>query len=199
MDKIIKARFIIEILGRPAEYVKKNLIQLVDQIDEEKGVEVTEKIIHDVKEVTPAPTGVPSAPTGVPSEEGEEGEDGEEGKPEGEDKKENKPEKTEKVFTTFAEIDAEFETMEALLLITFKYMPSNIEITSPENFMLKNDYFSEILTGIILRLHRYDEISKKLVTDRAILAQRLEQLMKEKGIEIPSGKPTKNPPKKTKK
>jgi hypothetical protein len=85
----------------------------------------------------------------------------------------------EKVFTTFAEIDADFEKVEALVNLVFKYTPSHIEITRPEKLVFKNDYFGEFLTGVILRLHKYDEIAKKLVMDNTILQNKLKELKKD--------------------
>ncbi len=82
----------------------------------------------------------------------------------------------DEMFTTFAEIDVEFDKMENLLNFVFKFMPSNIEINKPENFVLKNDYIGEILTGITLRLHKYDEVAKKLYQDNAILQKRLNSI-----------------------
>jgi hypothetical protein len=93
-------------------------------------------------------------------------------------KREKKSEKENVLYTTFAEVEAEFENMESLLMVVFKYMPSNVEVTSPENFVLKNNYISELLTSIILRLHKYDEITKKLINDRVLMVQKIRELQK---------------------
>lgn len=146
MDKQIKASMIIEIMGYPPDYIKESLENLVKSIDEEKGVSVTLKKVHEPKEI--------------------------------ENENSAKKEKTnevKKLFTTFVEIEAEFENLESLIFVVFKYMPSNIEIINPENFLLKSHYLSELLTGITMRLHKYDEITKKLVYDREVFLKRIKE------------------------
>jgi hypothetical protein len=46
-DKKINVRMIIEIAGRPPEHLTETLNVLIKKIDEEKGVSVDEKIIHE--------------------------------------------------------------------------------------------------------------------------------------------------------
>ena len=94
----------------------------------------------------------------------------------------NQKEKNEDLalYTTFAEIEAEIDDINSLLILAFNYMPSNIEIISPENFLIKNGDISGILTNTILRLHRYDEIAKRLTIDKKILEDKLKEIMKDK-------------------
>ncbi|PIN94994.1 hypothetical protein COU56_02315, partial [Candidatus Pacearchaeota archaeon CG10_big_fil_rev_8_21_14_0_10_31_9] len=104
----IKAAFIIEILGRPADHVKTTMEQLVDRLGNEKGTKIIQREIHEPVEYSLE-----------------------------EETKENEITIKQKLFTTFAEVEAEFEGVEHLLMATFNYMPSSIEIISPENFILK--------------------------------------------------------------
>jgi hypothetical protein len=46
-DKQISVRMIIEIAGRPPEHLTETLNNLIKKIDEEKGVSVEDKIIHE--------------------------------------------------------------------------------------------------------------------------------------------------------
>jgi hypothetical protein len=135
----VSGNFIIEILGKPKDHVQESLEKLIESMDQDKGVFVSSKKIHEPKKI--------------------------------ESKEEN--EKQDELFTSFAELEVDFEKVENLLSFVFKYMPSNIEITKPENFVLKNDFLAEILTSVILRLHKYDEIAKKLVQDNRILQNKL--------------------------
>ena len=158
MSQIIRATFIIEILGRPVEHLVSTLEALIDKLGKEKGVKVIERIVHEPKKI-------------------------EEKKIDDKDtekklKKNKSITITNELFTTFAEIEAEFETIDSLLFIAFNYMPSHIEITHPENFILKNSDIGGLLTGIIMRLHRYDELAKKLVVDKTILEERLKEILK---------------------
>ena len=137
VDKKIVASFIIEILGRPPEYVKETLIGLIDKIDKEKGTSVVEKRIHEPRKV-------------------DEGND---------------------LYTTFAEVEAEFDTIENMLAVAFAYMPSNFEVISPAELNLKNVEVSNILTSVLLRLHKYEEIVKKVGMDNAALQKNLKEIV----------------------
>ncbi len=46
---IIRTLFIFEILGKPAEHIKKSLEELVGKIDAQDGIEVVRKKIHEPK------------------------------------------------------------------------------------------------------------------------------------------------------
>lgn len=91
--------------------------------------------------------------------------------------KENSDDVQSKLYTSFVEVEAEFESLENLLNISFNYMPSNFEIISPEEIVLKNERITEIITAINLRLHKYDEIAKKMVMDNKILESRLKEIV----------------------
>jgi uncharacterized protein YfcZ (UPF0381/DUF406 family) len=161
-DQKINVSFIIEILGRPKDHVAETLGKLVDEIDEEKGVQVVEKTLHEPKVLEEKDDKAVQSASGENSEAASQLKKVKEGL---------------ELFTSFADVEAEFENLNALLGIIFKYMPSNIEINSPETFVFKNDYVSEILTGVILRLHKYDEITKKLTHDNMELAQKLKMII----------------------
>lgn len=49
--KKIRAIFILEIIGRPAEHLVDTLNKLIDSIDKEKGVKVSEKKIQEPIEI----------------------------------------------------------------------------------------------------------------------------------------------------
>jgi hypothetical protein len=49
-EKKIRAKFVFEILGKPADYIKQALSELIDNFAKFKGLTVTEKIIHEPKE-----------------------------------------------------------------------------------------------------------------------------------------------------
>ena len=168
MSEKIIASFIIEILGRPPEHLSKTLGELIDKLGSEKGLKIIDKTLHEPKKFE--------------MKQNEESEKEESEKDKGIKEKIKKMDGivvTNDIFTTFAEVEAEFDSLEHLLFITFNYMPSNIEIISPENFLFKNSDFSGILTGIVLRLHRYDEIAKKLTVDKKLLEEKLIEVLDE--------------------
>ena len=184
-DKI-RAVFIIEVLGCPAEHVKEAIEKFVNQIEKEQGVKIVEKKVHEPKEI--------------------------EENTENKERIKNQGFGDQKLFVTFAEIEAEFESMNNVLFIAFKYMPSNFEIISPENLTLKNNYFNELISGVLLRLHKYDEIAKTLMLEREMMEKQLRCLIAERNekkaisenlenndLEYKSNKNTKQKNKKTKK
>mgnify|MGYP001592176389 CR=1 FL=1 len=162
MDEIkIRATFILEMLGRPKEHLEETLKRLVERLGEEKGVKIIESKIHEAKKLD------------IKLSEKDKG-DLEKLKKELKDSKNLHV--SEDMYTTFAEIDADFDNVDSLLGISFNYMPSNIEITDPQHFVLKKEFIGNILTNTITRLHRYDEIAKKLTLDKTILENKLKEL-----------------------
>ncbi|MFA6023297.1 MAG: hypothetical protein WC781_04370 [Candidatus Pacearchaeota archaeon] len=132
----IVTSFVLEILGRPAEYIIESIEQLIETMEKENGIKITQKTIHEPKKV----------------------------------------EESKDLFTTFAEIEAEFDDFTSIINIIFKYPPSHFEIISPEEFRLKNSDISNLITAIILKLHRYDEIAKKITVDNAMLQNKLKEI-----------------------
>ena len=51
MTNKIRAMFIFEILGRPAEHIKETLSQLVDKLGEFPGIKIDKKKVHEAKPV----------------------------------------------------------------------------------------------------------------------------------------------------
>jgi len=127
--------FILEVLGRPKEHLVDTLEEISKQIDSEKGVNVTSKIIHEPKEI------------------------------------ENNPE----MFSSFAEIEISINDLSLLINLVFKYMPSLIEIISPERISLSNTDFSDTLNEIARRLHRYDEVVRVMDAEKKILERQLKK------------------------
>ena len=134
MSEKINAILMLEILGKPAEHIKKILSQIIDKLAEEKDVRLIEKKIADPKEI---------------------------------------PEQKE-LFSSFAEVEIE-TNLEKLLAICFGYMPSHIEIISPEYLKFKNYELNISLNVLIRRLHQSDELAKGMMIERHILAEQIKQ------------------------
>ncbi|MEK6888739.1 MAG: hypothetical protein AABW80_01385 [Nanoarchaeota archaeon] len=77
------------------------------------------------------------------------------------------------LYTTFSEIDLEVASIDLLFFIAFKYMPSNFEITYPENLKVKNEELTQAINQLVQRLHSYDALAKNVVAERDFLAKRL--------------------------
>jgi hypothetical protein len=97
-------------------------------------------------------------------------------------KKINEPsvlEKKKDFFTSFAEVEVEFDKILYLPLLMFKYMPAHVDIISPENVSMSNNEWNEVLNEVIRRLHGYDEVARVLQMQRA----QMEKKLKDAGIE----------------
>jgi hypothetical protein len=141
MEKI-KAIMILEILGRPADYIKESASALVDNLGKEKGVKVLKKSVADSKKV--------------------------EGK---------------EMFSTFAEIEVETENILVLFDVMFRYMPAHIEILEPTEMRMESADLDAMLSNLIFKLHRYDELAKILTIEKQILTQQVMHLRKQLGID----------------
>ncbi len=118
----VTAVMIIEIMGRPKEFVTESLEEIIKQIEEEKDVKVVNRKLNEPQNVK--------------------------------DQKD--------LFISFAEVEVEVDSPITLAILMFKYMPSHVEVIEPESFIFKNFQFSDLLTEITRRLHKYEEIVKVL-------------------------------------
>ncbi len=170
-DKLI-ATLIIEILGKPVEHVKEALNTLVVKMGSEKGVNITNKTLHDPKPAQDSKT----------------------------------------LFTAFAEIDLELDSLESYLLVLFTYLPSHIEITNPEKITLSNTQLNDLGNTITQRMHHYDAVTKNTIAERNYFLAKLsevaphlippqiqEQLRQQQAQQHPQKETTKKPKKPTKK
>ncbi|MEM4271532.1 MAG: hypothetical protein QXD13_00335 [Candidatus Pacearchaeota archaeon] len=106
---------------------------------------------------------------------------------------------SKELFTTFAEISAEFDSFEKYLGIIFAYMPSNVEIISPESLQIKNSELTDVGNKLLARLHDYDAIAKKIIAEKNFLLAKLYEVAPHLFKKNESAKPEKeekNPKKK---
>ena len=80
------------------------------------------------------------------------------------------------LFTSFAELNLELDSMDNYFGILFAYMPSNIELVSPEQINLRNDEFNILANKLAARLHDYDAIAKRMIAERNILVNKLQEV-----------------------
>lgn len=79
------------------------------------------------------------------------------------------------LFTTFAEIEVEFDSVENYFGIIFGYMPAHIEIVKPEKISLQNTHLNELGNNLLQRLHNYDAITKKSIVEREFILNELKK------------------------
>ena len=80
------------------------------------------------------------------------------------------------LFTTFAEVTMELDSLSNYFGILFAYMPANIELISPERITLSNDELNQLENKLAGRLHDYDAITKKAVVERDFLIKKLREV-----------------------
>jgi len=91
-------------------------------------------------------------------------------------------EDSKEVYTTFAEVEVEFASVENYLGTVFAYLPSHIEIIQPEKLLVSNADLSDIGTKVLQRIHGYDAIVKNVLQERenllAIIQKEAPELFK---------------------
>lgn len=91
------------------------------------------------------------------------------------DKKIAEPKKVkdrENVFSSFVEIEIE-TNLQKFLAIIFSYMPSNIDVITPEKLRMSNSDLNSFLNEIARKLHKYDEIAKTVLMERKKMAKQM--------------------------
>lgn len=86
-------------------------------------------------------------------------------------------------YTNFSEIEVEVEEIVHLSILLIKYMPSHVEIISPELIVLTNNGWNDILNEILLKLHGYDEIARVMQIEKDILEKKLRGVLEGKKVE----------------
>jgi hypothetical protein len=92
----------------------------------------------------------------------------------------------ENLFTSFAEIEIETD-LRQLILLVLGYLPSHIDIITPENLRLRNADLNMFLNELTRRLHQYDELAKAILIEREILSKQIQE-GKIKIVNEPQGK-----------
>lgn len=75
----------------------------------------------------------------------------------------------ENMYSTFSELEVEFDAFEALTSFCFDAMPSTVEVLYPEKFDLSIHDFTAFLTDLQARLHEVDMIVKTQNAEQKIL------------------------------
>ena len=95
------------------------------------------------------------------------------------DKKIHEPKKVDggkDLYTTFAEVMLELDSVSHYFGVLFGYMPSHIEIIDPQSIELSNSDLNELANQISQRLHQYDAVAKRMVVEREYVAAKLKEI-----------------------
>lgn len=147
MEKI-RANVIFEMMGRPKNHLEIVMNDFLKRFETERGIKLISKTVNDARKVE------------------EKDKDG----------KKIKFVKGKELFTTFADVELEFDEFLGLLRILFVYMPSHVEITSPDNFEVAHIDMTMMVNEITGKLHQYDAIAKNAMMHNQILANRVQML-----------------------
>ncbi|MBN2893340.1 MAG: hypothetical protein JXL97_15820 [Bacteroidales bacterium] len=86
----------------------------------------------------------------------------------------------EDLFSSYAEIEVEIEEASTLSILAFKYMPAHIEVIEPEMLKMTAYQYGDILSELIRRLHKYDELLRVMQMEKNMYAKKLSQFMPKK-------------------
>ncbi len=87
-----------------------------------------------------------------------------------------KAENSKNLFTAFAEVEVELDSLDQYFGIIFAYMPSHIEIITPDKITISNAHLSELANTLTQRLHNYDSIAKRIIVERNALLRKLHEI-----------------------
>ncbi len=74
-----------------------------------------------------------------------------------------------KFFSTFAEIEIDFNDMDELLAFCFDSMPSSIEILSPEKLNFDANILTGFLNDLLAKIHQADALIKDASVQKQLL------------------------------
>lgn len=140
MAQKVKAIMIVEIAGRPADYLKEALVNHINQIRNLKYARLINATYSEPKKL----------------------------------------EVQEEMYTCFAEVEVETNEFADMINLIFDFMPSSFELIEPSEMKINLSDATSILNTLSGRLHKYDEIAKISQAQVQQLAQKLDEMQKEK-------------------
>lgn len=79
------------------------------------------------------------------------------------------------LYTTFTEVILEVPDMAHVSDLMFKYLPSNVEILSPEELIISNRDLTILATSITQKMHQYDSVTKRMLSERDFALSKLKE------------------------
>ncbi|MDO8556160.1 MAG: hypothetical protein Q7R96_03235 [Nanoarchaeota archaeon] len=78
-----------------------------------------------------------------------------------------------KLYSSFTEATINFNDPSTLLGFCFDFMPSSIEILTPERLELKEKDMSDFVNDLLAKLHQYDMILKNVHAENVMLKRKM--------------------------
>ncbi len=79
----------------------------------------------------------------------------------------------ESLWATFVELDMVVKGIPKLISFCFDYMPSSVEISKPEEFIMKKSTVEDLLNDLQARLHNVDMVVKQQKNENEFLKHNL--------------------------
>ena len=83
----------------------------------------------------------------------------------------------EKLWATFSELDMIIKGIPKLIAFCFDYMPSSIEISKPDEFIMKKSTVEDLMNDLQARLHQVDMIIKNQKNENEFLKQNMNKVV----------------------
>jgi len=80
------------------------------------------------------------------------------------------------LYTSFAEVLLEIDSLQNLIVLIFAFLPSHIEVINPGSIELTSADLNELANRLTARLHQYDAIAKKMTMDRQFLIKKVAEI-----------------------
>jgi hypothetical protein len=79
------------------------------------------------------------------------------------------------IFSSFAEAEILGDELSNIITVVMHAFPSHVEILEPSELKFKNFDISSMLSELLIKMHRYDEIAKGLTMERNVLMNKLKE------------------------
>src|SRR3989344_6893563 len=86
-----------------------------------------------------------------------------------------KEEKFKRMFSSFVDLEMEFNNFKDIVGFCFDYMPSSIDIIKPDKANLESKELMDMLNDLMAKLHNLDMRVKNLIAENVLLKRELEE------------------------
>ncbi len=86
-----------------------------------------------------------------------------------------KDEKFKGMFSSFVDLEMEFNEFKDIIGFCFDYMPSSIDIIKPEKLNLESKHVMDMLNDLMAKLHNLDMRVKNLIAENVLLKRESEK------------------------
>jgi len=81
----------------------------------------------------------------------------------------------EKFYSVFSDIEMKCNDISTLIGVCFDFMPSSVEIISPENLSFESKEMENLLNDLLARLHQESMLIRNLHAENLLMKQKLKK------------------------